>query len=353
MRELPLEADGWDWGSSVVTAVEHLGRDCMRLEPAEDHMPVVTAAGVELLEGVIEADVAVGPERSFHGVLWRGQDDENYESFFIRPHQVGNPDSIQYTPVRNGISSWQLYHGPGFWNSVDFPIDEWFTIRVAFAGERAEVSVAGAQVLVVPELKAEQRRGAIGLIVGGETLHVAAFRCDTEAGLPAAASTVRARPPGVVSHWSISDPFPERDVPELLDDTALSRRSWTQLDAEPLGLADLSRLHGIQDGRNTVYARTQLESPRAETVAAELGFSDRAVVFLNGRRLYRGDDTYRSRDYRFLGSIGYYDTVYLPLERGENDLVIAVSESFGGWGVQARLASGGAPVGAPPDSELG
>ena len=48
---------------------------------------------------------------------------------------------------------------------------------------------------------------------------------------------------------------------------------------------------------------------------------------------------YRSRDYRFLGSIGWYDTVWLPLEQGENELVLAVSETFGGWGVQARLAS--------------
>ena len=80
--------------------------------------------------------------------------------------------------------------------------------------------------------------------------------------------------------------------------------------------------------------------------ALELGFSDRAVVFLNGRALYRGDDTYRSRDYRFLGSIGYYDTLFLPLVAGVNDLVIAVSEDFGGWGVQARLAglTGGPPA---------
>jgi len=42
------------------------------------------------------------------------------------------------------------------------------------------------------------------------------------------------------------------------------------------------------------------------------------------------DDTYRSRDYRFLGSIGYFDTLHLPLVEGENDLVVAVSEDLGG-----------------------
>ena len=39
-----------------------------------------------------------------------------------------------------------------------------------------------------------------------------------------------------------------------------------------------------------------------------------------------------------LGGIGYWDTLVLPLEAGENELVFAVSENFGRWGVQARFA---------------
>jgi hypothetical protein len=80
-----------------------------------------------------------------------------------------------------------------------------------------------------------------------------------------------------------------------------------------------------------------IRSDRARTVRLDLGFSDRAVVFLNGRPLYRGDDGYRTRDYRFLGSIGWWGSLYLALEPGDNELVVAVSEDFGGWGVQARF----------------
>jgi hypothetical protein len=64
--------------------------------------------------------------------------------------------------------------------------------------------------------------------------------------------------------------------------------------------------NGIRGGRNTVWARRPLQ--RAGIHAMHLGFSDRAVVYLNGPRS-AGDDSYRSRDYRFLGSIGWYDTV--------------------------------------------
>ena len=139
----------------------------------------------------------------------------------------------------------------------------------------------------------------------------------------------------------------------MLPGGLVAERSWTELAAEPSGLTDLARVNGIRDGRNTVLARTTLDAEREEVRVLELGFSDRAVVFLNGRALYRGDDTYRSRDYRFLGSIGYFDTLFLPLVAGANDLVVAVSEDFGGWGIQARWVSDfsrtpGSPSGTTP-----
>ena len=111
----------------------------------------------------------------------------------------------------------------------------------------------------------------------------------------------------------------------------------TPLASEPSGLDNLARVQGIVDRRNTVIARTTIDSPRPQTQRLALGFSDRARVFLNGCPLYEGDDAYRSRDYRFLGCIGWYDVLHLPLEEGANELAVAVSEDFGGWGVQARL----------------
>ena len=67
------------------------------------------------------------------------------------------------------------------------------------------------------------------------------------------------------------------------------------------------------------------------------GFSDRVKVYLNNNLLFSADDTYSSRDYRFLGTMGYYDSLYLPLVKGENVVFLAVSERFGGWGVQAKF----------------
>ena len=79
----------------------------------------------------------------------------------------------------------------------------------------------------------------------------------------------------------------------------------------------------------------KLNAEGPQTKLLELGYSDKAAVYLNGTLLYKGDNTYMSRDYRYLGTIGLFDSVALPLKAGENELCIAVTEAFGGWGIQA------------------
>lgn len=333
---LPLDSDRWRWGATR----PRTGSGDRRALQFPDTFELARVDSLDLADGTLELDLAVTAERSFHGVAWHAADDRNYESFFVRPHQVGNPDAIQYTPVTNGISSWQLYHGPGFWAPVAFPVGDWFTIRVAFAGRRAAVHVADldAPALVIDELKLRAPGRGVGLLVSGPGLHVARFAWSDEVpSLPEPMSSSAPPSRGVIRSWLVSEPIEEDAIASALQ---LEHR-WTPLEAEPSGLLDLARAHGIEGVRNAVLARATLDATRDEAKLLEIGYSDRAVVFLNGVPLYRGDATYRLRDYRFLGSIGYWDAVHLPLRQGRNELVVAVSETFGGWGVQARLTDPG------------
>jgi hypothetical protein len=83
---------------------EHRGRGCTAFA---DGFAIATARDVESADGTIEVELAVGRERSFHGLVWHLADDANYESFFVRPHQIGNLDAVQYTPVFNHVSAWR------------------------------------------------------------------------------------------------------------------------------------------------------------------------------------------------------------------------------------------------------
>lgn len=341
LHEVALDPTALGLEPGLATPVVRLGRPCLRFDAL--FRPTVVP-GVELRDGVIEVDLLVPAERSFHGLQWHARGDDA-ESFFVRPHQVGNPDAIQYTPVSHGISSWQLFHGEGFWAPISFPIGAWFTLRVVFAGERAEVFVAdlAAPALSIGRLRHGLVAGGIGPIVGGPGLHVARFAwSDRPPAFLAPAPPAEMAAPGAITRWDVSDPFAEADIgeaSELRADLVTARR-WTSLLAEPSGLADLARVNGIAGDRNTVLVRAEIDSPEDRARPLAFGFSDRASVFLNGRRLFRGDETYRSRDYRFLGSIGYWSTLDLPLRAGRNELVFAVSEDLGGWGVMARLADG-------------
>ena len=77
-----------------------------------------------------------------------------------------------------------------------------------------------------------------------------------------------------------------------------------------------------------------------------IGYSDDVSVFLNGKILYRGRSAQGFRDPGFLGIVNpENDAVYLPLKKGKNELVLALSELGGGWGFLCRLEPlGPAPV---------
>ncbi len=333
LTDVALNDPRWLWGGPTPAAAEFRGRECLAFA---DSVALATLEGLRLSDGLIEVELAVTAERSFHGIGWHARDVANYESFFVRPHQIGNPDAIQYTPVTNGISSWQLYHGEGFWAPIVFPLGDWFTIRAVLAGNQANIYVAdlATPTLEIPGLKHGAIDGNFGIAVGGSGLRVAWI--SWAAGVFPLHAPLQQQPPrpsGVIPAWQVSAAFPETVIASALR----AEHAWTQLEAEPSGLVDLARASGISGDRNTVLARAKLVSIGEQRKAFQIGYSDRAVVFLNGEPMWRGDATYRSRDYRFLGSIGYWDIVHLPLQVGENELCIAVSETFGGWGIQGRL----------------
>ena len=77
-------------------------------------------------------------------------------------------------------------------------------------------------------------------------------------------------------------------------------------------------------------ARFTLESSSAHRELMQFGFSDAVRFYLNGAPLYEGADLQNSRDYRFLGHVGFWDSVFLQLRKGRNDVVLVVSDKTNG-----------------------
>ena len=139
--------------------------------------------------------------------------------------------------------------------------------------------------------------------------------------------------------WRVSAAFDSRMLDGVikLSDAFAGERSWTRLAAENDGITNLARVQGLGSDGNTAIARLQLTSAVPQTKGLSFGYSDRVAVYVNGTLVYSGSNFFESRDYRYLGTMGLFDKIYLPLEAGENEVWFAVSEAFGGWGILAQF----------------
>lgn len=299
----------------------------------------------EFENGIIEMDLALSQERGFQGIRFRVQDERNYEEFYVRPHQSGNPDAMQYTPVFNGVSGWQLYYGEGHSTAFPYRFDEWMHVKLLVSGNQMEVYIEdmNTPVLYAFDLKRSPRSGYLGIYSGLGPVRFANFtyRSLEKVPLKSPAKEIPEVEGGTVTNWQVSDAFNAKALEGALQipKTLIEPRAWQALECEYTGTVNLARAAVRTDERNTVFAKFTVEAAQAGIRPIDIGYSDAVKIYCNGRILYAGQRRYLSRDYRYLGTIGYFDTIYLPLQAGDNEVWFAVSEGFGGWGVRAKWSS--------------
>jgi hypothetical protein len=355
MLALPPDSTRWELEGQAKVA-DFQGRKCLSLNGGG-----ATVKDFTLRDGIIDVDVATAAIRGFFGIQFR-IDGANGEWVYLRQHKSGLPDAIQYTPVLNTGLNWQIYNGPGFTGAVDIPSNEWFHLRLEIAGAQAKLYVKDMDkpALVMSDLKSGLQKGQIALaVLIGETCF-SNFEVRTS---PDAAweRHLPPTPPGTLTKWSISPSFDalERNLERPLSLSEIDAIHWQDVEAEPPGFVvlyryrdaphprvtfanDFSKRLDPQPGMKVIYAKTNIESDRDQLKKLYIGYSDDVSVFLNGRILFRGRSAQNFRDPGFLGIVNpENDAVYLPLTKGSNELVLAVSELGGGWGFICRLIDPG------------
>lgn len=298
-------------------------------------------AGSRFQNGTIEFDIAFSDVSGFPGIAFRAATHGDYELVYLRENQSGQPHATQYTPVLHGVYAWQIYAGPAWEGTARWTFERWMHVKLVVSGARAELYVDGESAQIIPRLRGAAGPGEVGFIAapGAARFSNLVLRPDAELSqAPGPAAVPATTPAGIVRTWRVSAPFAESLLTNVSDLTEVpGPTTWNALTIEERGIANLARLAGNGDGRNTVVAAVTIASDRARTVPLRFGFSDRVRVYLNGRRLYTGNDGFGSHDPEFLGIVGLFDELTLPLERGANELWFAVSETFGGWAVTADL----------------
>ncbi len=332
---VPFTSEKWQFRDQNYALEDFGGKPGVLLKNS-----AATLKGVAFRNGIIEYDVAFPQARAFIGVSFRVQDDKNYENFYLRSHQSGNPDASQYMPLFNGRESWQLYHGEGYGAPLKYRYDQWMHVKLVVAGRQMEVYLDDMEkpALFVPELKRPEQPGTLA-INGAARFANFSYTLQEKPVLKSTAKPASPAPAGTIAQWQVSSPFAEKslDAAYQLSPSLKNALKWQTIPAETSGTVNLAK--GVQwtESENTTFARLVLISDKAQIKKLQLGFSDRVKVYLNDQILYSGHDEFVSRDYRFLGTVGYWDEVYLPLKKGRNEVWVAVSEEFGGWGIKGAI----------------
>jgi hypothetical protein len=164
-------------------------------------------------------------------------------------------------------------------------------------------------------------------------------------------------PPNTLTKWNISPAYDAlaRNLEQPLSPSERDAIKWEDVEAEAPGFVVLYRYRAAphlrvtfandfskrlepQPGTKVLYAKTTIESDRDQIKKLSIGYSDEVSVFVNGKIFYRGRSAQNFRDPRFLGIVNpENDAIYIPLKKGHNELMLAVSELGGGWGFICRL----------------
>jgi hypothetical protein len=333
---IPFNWDRWDTTGATVQRETYLGKEGILVKSGQ-----IFCKDVDFLDGTLEADISFPQERNFPGIIFRMQDRQNYEEFYMRPHQSGNPDANQYTPVFNGNAGWQLYYGEGYGHPFKYRFNEWHHVKIVTHGITAEIYIDDMQkpLINVKELKRGWKAGKIGFETGAPVHFANLQYSKTTQSAPAAIPIPPNGKDGLVTQWQVSNVVSSQlfEKQYQLTPAIKSALTWTKYPTEYSGVINLSKYGKLSEKENTMVARLIIESDKDQVRPMSFGFSDYVLVYCNDKALYYGEDRFVSRDYRFLGTIGYYDVLPLALKKGTNEVWFVVGETFGGWGVQAKF----------------
>ncbi len=339
---IPFSNNGWEFtGDAKIGNTD--SRDVLKIG-----IGGAVRHDVKLQDGTIDVDVKTTHQRSFIYVNFRVQGAGEGEEFYFRPHKSGLVDAFQYAPSYQGQGSWQLYYGARGTAAPSILPDRWNHLRIVLSGRRAAFFFNDTikPAMVLQRLAREPEAGYVELksfASPPDTMPAVEFaNLQVRSGVIAyafgAPPPSTPQPAGLITSWALGSAF-------AAPDSAISsiQPAWlgkfTSIASEPDGFVELNR-HLKLPG-NTRYwgtvARVTVTSERAVVKRLDLGFSDRATVFLNGRPIFYRDDSYDYENRRD-GLISLTQAaVYLPLRAGANEISIVVTDRFGGWAIMGAF----------------
>lgn len=336
---VPLSAESWEFAPQKAEFIQHHGSPALKVLPGAG--AVVTKA-LDFRDGTIEFDIEPNDPR-FASFYFRWQSPDENECFYFRTARAGDltaGDAVQYSPTLGGINLWDLLgHYQG---NASFKKGSWNHVKLVVSGPQLRVYVndMNRPTLSIPRLEGNVSHG--GLAFEGEMIVTNLVVTPNAAeGIPSTAGIDPTdNDPLYLRHWQRSEPVViPANIDFSYDLLPNTQTKWTPISAERRGLVNVTRLYGQANARRIIWLKTKLHAASAQTRRMALGFSDEVWVYINGRILHVDKNNYllpirKEPEGRCTTENTSFN---LPLNAGDNELMIGVANDFYGWGIVAHM----------------
>jgi hypothetical protein len=351
--KIPMDPSSWKHDGGAVEFVMH--RNVMAARPKGNGYQIFLKDHV-FANGTIEFDVEL-MGIGFPGINFRMSGDHKAgENFYIRsfgPTTPENRTTLQYAAIIDGLSIWDL--SDEYQAGATVFQEGWNHVKLVVSGSqmKAYVNDMSRPALIVPELEGRSSEGFISLsgnvIYANLTLKPGA----TEGLAPEPGYVSTYNDPRFLRKWQVSPPIdfpfgkdlimPLPSVYGTLTKSELPDNStdWAPIKAEGRSIINLSRVYGGKenDARRLAWLKTTIQSDKAQERVLSLGFSDEVWVFLNGQLQYADKNYFGTPSQKPPKGRCTVEnsSIKLPLQKGRNEIMIAVANHFFGWGIVARM----------------
>lgn len=339
---IPLKEDNWTFNAGKVEFAAYKNTPAMKILPDAG---MVVLKDFDFADGTIEFDhEPLHP--NFASFYFHYKDAKENECFYFRTARAGFPqagDAIQYAPFVDGVNLWDmLYH---YQANADFKKGQWNHVKMVISGRQMRVYInAGENILAKPSLIISRLEGNIlkgTLAFDGEAVIAnLVVKPGKVEGLDSAAGPdLTDNDPRYLRDWQVSVPFATEGFDFNYSWLPKDSTKWEPVSAERMGLINLTRKFGRSNTRRFVWLKTTVNMAEAITKKLQLGFSDEVWVLINGRAIYTDKNWYTHPIRKEpAGRCSIENTSFsIPLQAGDNTVLIGVANDFYGWGIVARL----------------
>ncbi|XEC95751.1 hypothetical protein AB6A23_04040 [Paenibacillus tarimensis] len=234
----------------------------------------------------IQTEVAIPGQIGFIGLVFGARGTENYEMIYLSPNTDEGLGEIQYDPIMNGSSTWQIYNGPSYQAPASFPAGQWTTFALEVQPHSVAVYVGDSAEpqLVVANLQHGPAKGKIGFW-GNFPGYIRNFSVDEiepQAINPNEPDLQRLANESYVTEWLVSKPYAPGEA-------AIDPGAWSKAVVEENGCLNINRLYSAADHKGAVVqAKCSFLLTEETEKILSIGFSDSIRLWVNDNEVYQG-----------------------------------------------------------------